>query len=371
MQPHFEFSQSARRGMSSRPVARAIRSHEARENAPRNEPSDQSLEAAQALSVFSTRLKQVLGAERWTSWGKDLRVGDADEDMVRVFAPTAVHRERLMNSIGARKLREMWMDVDPLGRTLDLRAASETSARAVRRPSSAARAVSGAASAPTQQSPAQNLDRAEEAATGRAGPQVGDQPPATFDNFVEGGANKYAYASARTIAYDEEPPYKVLVITGAYGGGKSHLLAAIAHAFEERGDGDQLLACNADDFRADFVKSLREKTGVDFKTRVKKARVLVIDDIHRLESSKKTQEELSNIVCSVVDAGGRVIIAADRPVSKLDILDPQLASRLSGAVNTQIEQPDLDHRRRILQKMASLNPMAKRGVEIPEAVLDY
>src|SRR5690606_10854780 len=61
----------------------------------------------------------------------------------------------------------------------------------------------------------------------------------------------------------------------------------------------------------------------------------------------------------------------DRPVEEIEGLDPRLAARLAGAVSCRLEQPDLDHRRRILQEMASLNPMVRRGVDIPENVLDY
>lgn len=354
METHFEYSQSRRRNARERAVARTIASSETVSEAAVPALSN-DLEANQALSVFSSRLRQTLGAKAWGSWGKELRLGETNADTVRVYAPSALHCERLWEDVGARKLRAMWLDADPCQRTLELEPDPGANGHAVRRP------VAQSARAAAQPEPAEVVRKAP--ATTSA--------PRTFESFVEGQANKVAYAAARAIACEEDAPFRLLVLHGAYGAGKSHLLEAVAHAVASEDDPDAMLAYNADGFRAEFVKSVSEKKGVDFKARVSKARVLVVDDTHLLDTSKKTQQELAHVVEAVVAAGGRIVFAADRPIEDIDGLDPRLASRLSGAVSCRLEQPDLDHRRRILQKMAAQNPMVRRGVEIPEAVLDY
>ena len=367
MQTHFEYSQSGGRGARDRAFARVVASAEL--------PTE-DLDASQALSAFSARLRQSLGLNDWAAWGKELRLGASTTESVRVYAPSALHCERLEEQLGARKLRTLWRESDPLDRTLELRAEPETNARQVRRP--------GMASA----RPAPRRPLAATGAGGDGSGHGGDVTTATpsaapnvsgmaavgqrtFDTFVEGACNKVGYALARSIAFDEEAAIDLLVLHGPYGAGKSHLLEGVAHAIAERGEADTLLAYNADGFRADFVRSLTENKGVDFKERVQSARVFLVDDAHLLDASKKTQQELAHAVNAVLAAGGRVVFAADRPIEDIAGLEPRLAARLSAAVSAPLEKPDLDHRRRILQQMASRNPMVRRGVEIPETVLDY
>jgi chromosomal replication initiator protein len=350
MQSHLDLSHIGAR--AGREYARGIASTGADE--------DGDLSASRSLSGFSSLLREALGAKSWAAWGKDLKVGAADRKSVRIHAPSALHCERIWEAVGVRKLRAMWADCDPMGRTLELEPDPLLNEHAIRRP----RAQALRSAAPPVAPPAEAVRPTAPAGAALA-------PQRTFETFVEGACNKVACAAARHIANDEDPPFRLLVLTGAYGAGKSHLLGAIAHAVSARGGAEALLAYNADGFRAEFVKSLSEKKGVDFKERVSRARTLVVDDAHLLDTSKKTQQELANVADAVLSAGGRVVFAADRPVEEIDGLDPRLAARLQGAVSCRLEQPDLDHRRRILQEMASLNPMVRRGVDIPENVLDY
>jgi chromosomal replication initiator protein len=322
------------------------------------------LAANQALSSFATRLREALGARFWTAWGKDLKVGAADEKVVRVHAPSKLHCQRIWDQVGARKLRAMWADSDALGRTLELEPDPQVDDRAIRRPTAQ---VVGRASA----TPAPKPPQAAAAGGDGAGEGVQQSGPRTFENFIEGACNKVVSASARAIADDRDPPFRLLVITGSYGAGKSHVITSISDAVVARGGADTLLCCNADGFRAEFVKSLSENRGVDFKERLSKVRVLLVDDLHLLDTSKKTQQELANVTEAVLAAGGRAVFASVRSPEEIEGLDPRLASRMSGAVHCRLEQPDLDHRRRILQEMASRNPIMRRGVEVPEVVLDY
>jgi len=341
MQAHYEYSPRGDRGGRRRGSA------------------IDDIEAHQALSAFSARLRDSLGHQSWSSWGAGLRVGASDSGSVRVYAPTSLHCERLMENIGARRLRAMWEEADPTGRALDLRADPEAGLRTFKRPSAHGAPISNSGARPAP-SPSDIARKSPAASTA----------PRTFDTFVDGPANKYAFAAAKSLATDDDAPFRLLVLYGSYGSGKSHLLEAIAHAVNESGT-RTVMSCNADGFRADFVKSISEKKGIAFKERMTSASVLVIDDTHLLGNAKKTQAELAHVVNQVLSEGGRVVFAADRPVEDIPDLDPRLAGRLSGAVSCKLDQPDLDHRRRILQKMAAVNPVVKRGVEIPDAVLDY
>jgi chromosomal replication initiator protein len=353
MHTHFEYSHPAGGDARERAFARAI----AGTGADVDTQAANHMAANQALSSFSSRMREALGSRFWAAWGKELKVGEADDKSVHVYAPSKLHCQRIWDQVGARKLRAIWADSDSLGRTLELEPDPQVDDRAIRRP-----ATQTPRTAPPKTAPADP----GRVPSGEAAPS-----PRTFANLVEGSCNKYASAAARAISDEKEPPFRLLVLTGAYGSGKSHVAGAIGDAVAARGGSDSLLSCNADGFRAEFVKSLSENKGVDFKERLSKVRVLVVDDLHLLDSSKKTQAELANVTEAVLAAGGRAVFATVRPPEEIEGLEPRLAARLSGAVNCRLEQPDLDHRRRILQEMASRNPIMRRGVEIPEIVLDY
>lgn len=356
MHTHYDHSHSPSShssGARERAFARGVPASETGE-----QPAASQRSANESLSGFSALLRESLGAKSWQAWGAGLRVGGADAKSVRVYAPSKLHCQRLQESVGVRKLRAMWADSDPMGRTLELEPEPHANDRAIRRPAAPAPRATQAPAAPVVAA----------AAGGVTPPPAG---PRTFANFIEGACNKVAFAAARSIATEEDAPFRMLVLTGSYGGGKSHIMGAIADAVTARTGADGVLACNADGFRADFVKSISENKGVDFKERQSRMRYLIVDDLHLLDSSKKTQAELANVAEAVFAAGGRVVFASVKPIEEIEGLDPRLAARLGGAVTCRLEQPDLDHRRRILQEMASRNPMMRRGVEIPEAVLDY
>jgi chromosomal replication initiator protein len=351
MHTHFDYSHSAGGDARERAFARAVA------GAGVDDQATSVIAANQALSSFSSRMREALGSRFWSAWGKELRVGEADDKSVHVYAPSKLHCQRIWDQVGARKLRAIWADADSLGRTLELGPDPQVDDRAIRRPTGQTQRA-----APLKTTPAETV---------RSPADEAPPAPRNFANFIEGGCNKFASAAGRAISDEKEPPFRLLVLTGAYGSGKSHMLDAVGEAVTARGGADSLLSCNADGFRAEFVKSLTENKGVDFKAKLSRVRVLVVDDLHLLDSSKKTQAELANVTDAVLAAGGRAVFATVRTPEEIEGLDPRLAARLSGAVHCRLEQPDLDHRRRILQEMASRNPIMRRGVEIPEIVLDY
>ncbi|MBQ4370412.1 MAG: chromosomal replication initiator protein DnaA, partial [Oscillospiraceae bacterium] len=56
----------------------------------------------------------------------------------------------------------------------------------------------------------------------------------TFENFVIGNSNKFAYATAKAVAENPAKSYNPLFIYGDSGLGKTHLLYAIGNTVRER-----------------------------------------------------------------------------------------------------------------------------------------
>ena len=308
---------------------------------------------------FLARMRAAMGTEGWNSWGHRLRPGDADEQTVRIFAPSQLYCDHVLDRVSERRMRDMWDEIDPAGRRILLV------------PDPRPRQFSVVPSSPApEEELAEDLvadaDRWEEL------PSAAQAPSRSFDTFVVGAANKIAHATAEAIAGIDEPPARLAVIHGAYGAGKTHLLrAAQAEANEITPHGQRALYFSADRFRLEYVKALRAQAGIEFKERVQAAEILLIDDLHMLGNSRSTQSELLHAINEVLADGGRVLVAADRPVEALSELDDGLRARLSAAVSCPIEQPDLDLRRDILKACAAQNGYVRNGLVIPPEVLDF
>lgn len=309
-----------------------------------------------AFALFQSRLASIMGDEAWRSWGDGLRIGAANARQVRLYAPTALHCSRLHGAIGERRLRATWEASDAAARRLVIAPDPRGSGAAFTAPSPAKRVKDRTASCGTA-----------------AGDQRSDAVARTFDNFVPGAANRVAHACARAVAGQDEPPFRLALIYGTFGAGKSHLLRAVeAEANSTAGGGRaRALYFSHDRFRADYVKALHTRAGLEFKERLRAADILIIDDVHLLGSAPKTQAELHSAVSEMLSEGGRVLLAADRPADELTELEDGLRARLAGGVSCVLERPDLDLRRDILSAIAADNTYVRQGLEIPAEVLDF
>jgi chromosomal replication initiator protein len=95
--------------------------------------------------------------------------------------------------------------------------------------------------------------------------------------------------------------------------------------------------------------------------------LLLIDDLQFIGGGNKdtTQEEFLHTVNELMNAGKRIVIAADRAPHALEGFEPRLASRLGAGLVADIKQPELDLRRAILGRK-----LADMGGEVPCEVLD-
>jgi len=191
-------------------------------------------------------------------------------------------------------------------------------------------------------------------------------PRFTFDNFVSGDANALAASAARTLAEGGAVLFNPLFIHGGTGQGKTHLLHAIGHAFRRRNPQANVLYMSAEKFMVEFVSAMRAKDTLSFKTRLRSADLLMIDDIQFIAGKGSTQEEFLHTVNEIMTSGRRLVIGADRSPQALEGIEGRILSRLSMGLVADIKPADHALRLAILQRKAA----AVEGVVIPADVIE-
>ena len=186
-----------------------------------------------------------------------------------------------------------------------------------------------------------------------------------FDRFVVGTGNRLAAAAARRTAESPGRSYNPLVVTGAPGLGKTHLLTAIGHlarAVEPESvihyEGIETFVDRlTDSIAAGTVDELREARG--------STDIWLLDDLQNVGGKSRTQEELLRIWETMIQRGAQVVVAVDRPLTEVPGLDPRVASRLAGGLTVEINAPDPATRLGIILQIVS-----ERGFPLPTTVVE-
>ena len=301
-------------------------------------------------------LKGELGEALYGSYIAPARLRRGRGGRLVVVTPTGFAADWLRRNCWPR-VRAAWDQEDPAHRALELSSRQEFESQ--EGPEDAASAPAAPSAAPASPVRLATSDGAPVAAATPAegGRSLGQALNArnTFDTFVAGPANEFAWTVARQVACGAPGPFNLVALHGAYGQGKTHLLQAIAHAYVERRPGAKVLCMSADHFVNAYVRANMERAIPAFKEELRAAELLLIDDLQTLGGKKGSQEELSHTVTALLGDDRRVVVAADRTPQALTELDARLRSHLCGGLACPIEAADGALRLEIAQaKMRAL-----------------
>jgi len=191
-------------------------------------------------------------------------------------------------------------------------------------------------------------------------------PAHTFDSFVVGKPNEFAYAAAKRIAEEKETSFNPLYLHSSVGLGKTHLMHAIAWRIRELHPTKTVLYLSAEQFFHRFVKALRADTATDFRDLFRSVDVLMIDDIQFIFGKKATQEEFFHTFNALIARGKKIILAADSAPSDLQGIEERLKTRISQGLVVDIHPTSYELRIGILEEK-----VAQKKLNIPTDVLDY
>jgi chromosomal replication initiator protein len=189
----------------------------------------------------------------------------------------------------------------------------------------------------------------------------------TFDHFVVGENNDFAYSASLSMASRKNASQNALFLLSKTGLGKSHLTQAVGHYILSEHPSDRVYYMTAEDFSNEMVDAYQHGSINSFKEKYRnQCDVLLLEDIHYLRGKNRTQVELAFALDTLFEADKKIIFSSCCLPGDIPKLDEKLRSRLSCGLISIIDPPDFRTRVRILRKKARL-----KGFEIPEEVIHY
>lgn len=188
----------------------------------------------------------------------------------------------------------------------------------------------------------------------------------TFENFIRGPSNQFAFAAAQAVAANPSGAYNPLFIYGPSGLGKTHLLNAIQVEVRRNHPDYNIVYVDCEMFTNEIVEAVKTATTENFRLKYRQADVLLIDDIQFLAGKEATQEEFFHTFNTLHNAGKQIVIACDRPAKEIKSLEERLRTRFEWGLTADIQPPDFETRVAIVRRKAEL-----LNLEIPDDVADY
>ena len=188
----------------------------------------------------------------------------------------------------------------------------------------------------------------------------------TFDSFVIGPANKFAYSAAKAVAKDPGVAFNPLFIYGESGLGKTHLMHAIANEIARNTPERKVLYTTCENFLNEFYASIAQKTSAKFRLRYRNVDVLMIDDIQFLKTRNQLQEEFFHTFNELKAQNKQIVLTSDRPPKEITPLEDRLRTRFEGGMTVDIQPPSTETKIAILQRKA-----LERKCLLPDDVLEF
>ena len=188
-----------------------------------------------------------------------------------------------------------------------------------------------------------------------------------FNNYYEGNSNKLVRTAAEAVAENPaKTAFNPLFIHGHSGVGKTHLCHAIGSRIMEKFPEKKVLYLSAHLFKVQYTDATRFNTVNDFINFYQGVDILIIDDIQELSGLIKTQNTFFHIFNHLHQNNKQLIMTSDRAPMDMVGVEERLLTRFRWGLTTQLERPEKELRKIILQQKIIAD-----GLEIPESVIDY
>ncbi len=302
------------------------------------------------------------GETAYSTWLSPLELVDIEGDRAVIAVPTQFMRDWVVNNY-ADRIRAFWARINPAVRSISLSVRTAQAPRPVDPPATqpgmpvgaarprivaengvAAALGPAAAEAPVLQAGGTLPDLAELGAT--------LDPRFTFDTFIVGKPNEFAFAAAERMAANDKPPFNPLFLYGGVGLGKTHLMHAIGWEAKRNNPSRRVVYLSAEKFMVQFIRALKQRDTMGFKEMFRSVDLLMVDDVQFISGKDSTQEEFFHTFNALAERGSSIVISADRSPSDLAGMEERIRSRLGWGLVADIHPTTYELRVGILQAKA-------------------
>ena len=188
----------------------------------------------------------------------------------------------------------------------------------------------------------------------------------TFENFIKGPSNQFAFAAAQAVAANPSGAYNPLFIYGGSGLGKTHLLTAIQTEIKRTHPDFVIMYVTCEQFTNELIAAIRAGSTEDFRMKYRVADLLLVDDIQFIAGKKQTQEEFFHTFNTLYESGRQIVLTSDRPPREMTQLEDRLQTRFEWGLMVDVAPPDFETRLAIIKNKAAL-----LGVQLPDDISSF
>lgn len=308
--------------------------------------TESDIDSSDRWSEFKDELRQRLPQVQFDIFGPRLNFMEETADSVVASVPNPMIQDWLKDQFG-QSIDEAIQSVYGSGKSLELQPEEDST------PSDNGQSTSDSS---------QNVNR-----TFPFGEDVDLNPQYTFDRFVVGSGNEYAYTAAQSIAEDPTNSYNPLFIYGGVGLGKTHLLQAVGHRVKNQWQQANVQYISAEQFTNEIIDAMRDTNKrKDFKYRYRNIDMFLVDDVQFFGKTDHSQEEFFHTFNTLYENGKGTVFCSDRPPKDIPEIEERLRNRFEMGLMVDIQPPDYETRLAILQDKAN-----QQALKLPHELLDW
>lgn len=191
-------------------------------------------------------------------------------------------------------------------------------------------------------------------------------PQFSFDTFVVGPSNRFAYGAATAVSNSPGQAYNPLFLYGPPGVGKTHLLYAIANGIRRNNPNVNIVYIKGDQFTNELVDAIRNGKNIEFRSKYREADLFLIDDIQFIAGKESTQEEFFHTFNKLYEEHKQIVMTSDRKPSDMLTLEDRLRTRFEWGLLADIQPPDYETRLAIIKNKAD-----SLALELSDEVCNY
>ena len=308
------------------------------------------LSAEKIWNSAREHLRSKLNADTYNMWFAPLRASAIDPNHVTLEV--------------ANEFCEVWLKDNYLSLLQDALAVAAGRQLQVKFKIAGGNAHPAAALSPTPAKTTKAAGSSHERATHNG--EFGFNPKNTFEAFVVGNNNNFAYAAALAVAQAPGKSYNPLFLYGGVGLGKTHLLHAIGQYVVSNRKGARVAYLSSEKFTNEYIDGIQNNQLVKFRKKYRQTDVLLIDDIQFLAGKERIQEEFFHTFNALHESHKQIVLTCDRPASEIQGLEHRLVSRFEWGLVTDLQPPDVEVRLAILQKKAQI-----MGVTLSDDIMNF